>query len=885
MLSKIRGRVRVAALSSAALATILNGTAAAQSADEDETVVMDTVEVRGIKLAQQRAIELKRNSDAILDAISADEIGKLPVKNAAEAIDFLPGVSLEIDQGEGRYVTIRGAASSLNNVTLNGVAIGSPEGTNDTGGGRITPLDVVGGELLKGIEVVKAVTPDMDHQTIGGSVNILTFSPFDYDDFFAFGSAAIGYGEYGDKTSYRGSATMGDQFGTNDDWGYLFGVSYSVRDFESVGAFPDDWAPATTDGGVTALGTFIPEQWKSNLYDIERERFAVNAALEHKPNEDSYYYARALWSEFNEDENRIRFAQRIADQNGGLNELDALANGVGTWSGLQRENELRREKKDKRIFNLTAGGENTFDNFDLAYEASLINNEQSEPNSDWEFRDTDTSGTFDANSFLFELTPDASTTFDPDGYRFQRLRFQDYDVETKGYVLSSDLVWNADFLPADSFFKAGFNLRNTEKTQDYEEERYGRDATCTMGEFGLSAGSLPNDVDGTIYELGPVPDGAAVDAFFISNPECFELSQGNTVLDGALEDFSIEEEVLAGYVMANIELTDRLTMIAGVRIEDTSVDSSSFQVDPELNVTPTSFEGGYTDVMPSLHLRYDLTDNTLVRFAYTNTIGRPDLDDIVPARELEFEEETDAGGVGLGTFVGGFSTGNPDLEAFESTNFDLSIEHYLPNNLGIISAAVFHKEVDGFIINESVQLAGGTEGLPPIEFEGQTYTNLSFSRPINADEGTITGLELGYQQQFDFLPGLFGNLGVGASYTFVDSEIQIDGRDLPFPRQSDDLFSLQAYYQDETIEAVLTYNYNSEYFDSSGGSDELDIFYNERERLDFKGRYKFNDRFGAFAEWQNILDEPDWEYQGVPDRVTGYELYGQTVFVGIDFKY
>ena len=838
----------------------------------------DVIVVTGKRLAVQRALESKRNADGIIDAVSADDIGKLPVKNAAEAIDFLPGVSLEIDQGEGRYVTIRGASSNLNNVTLNGVSIGSPEGSQEDGGGRVAPLDVVGGELLKGIEVVKAVTPDMDHQALGGSVNILTFSPFDFDGRFGFGSVAVGFGEYDDRVSYRASGTYGDRFGVNDDWGFLIGVSYSLRDFESRGAYPDDWAPASVGG--TTLTTFIPEQWKSNLYDIERERLAISGALEFQPTDDDSYYVRALWSEFNEDESRTRYAQRISDQSGGVNELDALTNGVGTYSGLRRENELRREKKDKRIFNITAGGANTRDNWLFEYEVAYNDNQQEEPNSDWEFRDTSTSGTFDTNSFLVDLNEDPATTFDPDGYRFQRLRFQTYDVDTTGFILSGDATWNADFLPRESYIKAGFNHRTTDKEQDYEEVRYGRDTTCTLGEFGLSGGLLDNDVDGQIYELGPIVDGAAVDAFFTAQPQCFELSQSNTINDGFLEDFTVDETVTAGYVMASLELTDKLTFIGGVRVEATDIEADGFEVDQDLNVTPVSADGDYTDVLPSIHFRYEFADNFIARFAWTNTIGRPFLEDISPARSLDFEDDPSNPGL----FVGGFSTGNPNLEAFESENFDLSLEYYLPDNLGIFSAALFSKEIDGFIVSERVQLAGGTDALPPVDFEGRTYSQLSFSRPINADGGDITGVEFGYQQMWDFLPGALGNLGAGLNVTFVDSDLDVNGRTVPFVRQSDELVGAQLFYQDNRIEAVLTYNYNSEYLDGVGGDTDLDIFYNDRERLDFKGRFRITPKVDAFVEWQNITDEPDWEYQGQPNRVTGYELYGQTVFIGFNGK-
>ncbi len=509
-------------------------------------------------------------------------------------------------------------------------------------------------------------------------------------------------------------------------------------------------------------------------------------------------YLRALWSEFNEDEYRVRFAQRIGDNNDGLNFTGSLVDGQGSWSGLLRENELRRELKDKRIFNITAGAEKTFGAFELETEAAFNDNQQREPNSDWEFRDSSTSGSYNSNSFLFGLTPDPATTFDPDQYRFQRVRFQDYKVDTQGWSASADLIWNADFLPAESFLKTGLLLRTSEKTQDFEQERFDRQGTCTMGAFGLSGGLLANNVDGQAYEIGPIPDGAALDRFFVEQPQCFTINEGDTAQSDALNDFVIDEQVLAGYVMANVAVTDRLTLIAGVRVESTEVETAGSQLDPDLNVTPVSSDGSYANVLPGLHLRYAIGENTLARFAWTNTIGRPLFDDLRPGRLLDYEENTDINGDGLGTFIGGFSTGNPDLEAFESTNFDLSLEHYL-DDLGILSVAAFYKEIEGFIVSEQVTLAGGAEGLPPIEFEGRTYTDLSFSRPHNAESGEIIRIEFGYRQDFKFLPGFWGNFGAGASYTYTDSELVVDGRALPFEGQAENIASGQLYYQGDRI--------------------------------------------------------------------------------------
>ena len=851
----IHSCLRCASVAALALAGALAPAAPAIAQDSADPEV-EVVTVTGQRLAQKRALERKRLSDAILDAVSSDEIGRLPNRNSAEAIESLPGVSLSYDQGEGRFVSIRGASPNLNNVTINGITAGTPEGD-----GRTVPLDVIGGELLSSIEVIKAVTPDMDAQSIGGTVNVIPPSPFDYEGGFAAGSARGGYEEKGGNTPYAANVTAGNRFGADDEWGYLIGGSYSLRDFESNGIFPDDWI-------INDAGGAQPEGFKHNYYEIERTRIGFTGALEYQPEVGRHYFLRALYSDFQEDENR----QRI--------EYGNLAEGAvfdapqrGSTSNAEGESELRYEEKDKLFLNVSTGGENRIELWTIEHSLSYINTETDEPNENWEFRGDGLDVAFDTGPFLPDVEPGANAA-DPDSYAFARYREQLDLIEEDSWVAALDFRRDDLFGALPGFLKLGAKFRTTDKKQDIETPRWEDGETSfTLASADLTRPPIRNNVDGKIYSLGPIMDLGRIREYTAANiddPALFAFDEGATLEDGVLEDYDLTEEVLAGYVMASVDI-DRLTVLGGVRVERTETDADGFELTNGQEVSPVSNSGSYTNVLPGLHLRYRATDDVLLRAAWTNTIGRPSYGDISPTREFEIDEPSP------GVFEGELSEGNPELDPYESMNLDLSAEYYF-SELGIVSAAVFYKDIENPIFGDSVTLENVT-------FEGQDFRELEISRPANADSGEILGVELAYQQEFTFLPEPFDGLGFSGSLTLVDSELTVPGRedeDLPFLGQSDTIYSLALSYQKGRFDAVLAYDFASSYLDGLEGDPTTDIYYNDFGRLDARVSYQLNDNLGIFAEFENLNDEPGHEYQGGNKNwVTGYELYDYTAYVGI----
>lgn len=329
------------ALRPALFCALMSSTALASPTLAQDTGAVDELVVVGQRLSQQRAIETKREAVGVVDAISADEIGRLADKNVAENVERLPGVGLAYDQGEGRYVSVRGISASLNNVTLNGVEVGNPDGDS-----RALPLDVVSGQLLGRIEVIKAVTPDLDAQGIGGTINLVTQSPFDFGkDRFARLTLQGGYQDFNEKTPVQGDATVGGVF-ADGKLGVLFGVNYSSRDYRTDGLYPDDWrtVPGVARGG-------LPTNLKYTNYNLKRERIGASGAIEFRPTDQDKFYIRGLYSRFTEDEyrqrNRLDFATAAVVNSGRLTLNADGATGVST--GILMRQDLRLEYKEKSV--------------------------------------------------------------------------------------------------------------------------------------------------------------------------------------------------------------------------------------------------------------------------------------------------------------------------------------------------------------------------------------------------------------------------------------------------------------------------------------------------------------------------------------------------------
>jgi TonB-dependent receptor len=831
-----------------------------------EVVKLGSFVVEGNREGQARALQQKRSANMIMDAVAADAVGKFPDGNAAEALRRVPGVSLEIDQSEGRFVVIRGVDAALNNVTLNGQNVGSPAEQ----GRRGLAMDSVPADLISRLEVIKAVTPDRDHNAIGGSVNIVTQSAFDRAEPFAFGSLSAGYNDFaGDWGWKAGSVTMGRVIDRARKWGVIGGVSYSQREYSSQTSDAIDWSAAN--------GFFRPATQESFDYDIERTRLGANVALEFRPQDGHQLYVRYNYNEFTDEEGRQKTGFNFA-----LGTLTNQTATSGTYSQGRATKEFRDYKQNHLIDALAIGGRSDLaDGYQLEWQMGRSKAERETPRRvDWEFRSA--AGAF-PNSYQLGgtipiITPNAAY-FNAANYPFRRARFRTDMEDEDVYSFQGDIRRDARLGAMNGFWKVGAKLVNSEKNQDRSNANYNLAAGAanlfTLADSGL-AGPEPENFMRGRYRFGPTINLGGLQSYFQSNPGRFVYDAAGSLDNSISADYDATEEVRSLYGMASVNVTPTFTVLGGVRVEHTEARYAA----NELNTRAGSFVGysrvelekDYTQVLPGLHLNWRPTRQVAVRAAWTNTYGRTNYTDLAPRNVLD---SVDLGG---GVFEGGLSSGNPGLKPFESMNLDLTAEYYF-KSAGIASIGFFRKRIENPVYRRSYTLFNTTYG-------ARNFSRLGVTRPENAGTGRINGVELNYQQFFTGLPGALSGFGVNFNYTVTDSSVTVFGRndELPFFKQSDEIGNVALLYEKYGFEARVALSFNSDYLESVGNTRDADEYTDRRRPVDVKVSYRINPRLRVFVDYLNVDKEPLRTYSGEPGRSSGYEIYSWNANVGVNWR-
>ncbi len=853
-------------LVSVSLLAVLNANAAAQEMVEEEIVIT------GQRAQQQRSIEEKRVSLGIMDVAAADEIGQLPDKNVAEVLERLPGVGVQYDQGEGRYVAVRGVPSSLNGYTLNGFEIGNPDG-----GTRALPLDIMSGQLLNRVEVSKVKTADLMGQGIGATINLVPQTAFDFEKPFTLSAnGQIGYQELrkGDKP-IRGDVTIGGRFGADEQFGILIGASYSDRTFTSYGTYPDDWNPeAVAFSGAPARGG-VPINLKYTDYALKRERIGLSGSLDWKTG-NSELYLRGIYSKFTEDEYRQRLRLDFSNIAWDANGLTGFARTA------EQRSDLRLEYKEKSILAFMAGGSTRFgDAWTIDYGAARIHNEVIEPNESWQFRGTPTADA-NGNRVALDFSEKLFTAVPVNGYlapaslNFRSYTAQNESGEEDTWQFRTDIKRDLAF-GENSFFKLGGNVRLTDKSFDGQNDSYAPAAAANRFLLSDFAGEdvTVKPGGGRNYFLTPSIDADLIRAFTegkLGTHPSFVLNTATSLANATLNDFSLDEDVYAGYAMTNLDF-GKIAVTAGLRVERTKLSITGFRLENGADVIPVTGSRSYTDFLPSLVARITPSDDTVFRIGYSRSVGRPQYTDLSPGGQLSYEP------VGDGSYEGSISLGNPNLKPFVSDALDATAEWYFAPG-GLLSFGAFAKFIKNPIFTESYTLFD-------TNFGGREFAILEFSQRQNASKGDMIGLEAAYQQQFTFLPGVLSGLGVNLNLTLIDGSLKTPGRGTTdFPEQSKLLWGAQLFYQKGIVEASVAYHHTGRAMLSTGSAAFEDQFNDDLRRLDAKIAVDITPNVRVFAEGQNLTDEPTRQYQGYArDWVTQTERYGRTFNVGASLRW
>jgi TonB-dependent receptor len=821
--------VNVEAGASIHLDLTLKATAGALS----EVVITETLQ------GQARALNQQRSSDVVMNVVSADQIGRFPDPNAAEALQRVQGVNIERDQGEGRYVLIRGLAPQFTNISINGEQVPSPEASV-----RYVALDAIPSDQLASMEVYKTLRPDLDGDAIGGSVNLITRKAQSEKPTIS-GSLVGGFNDLMGKFNGQGSLQYGQRF-LNNKLGVMLNGSYYVNNLGS-----HNWE---RDSDSDILN---PEAHQLELrdYELTRTRRGLSGTLDYRFNDRNEVYFRAMHNLFTDREWRRRYVFNPADE-----EVELLTKD-------------RYESQSVNSFNL--GGIHQFNGFSLDYEAAYAYAEQNTP--------YDNEVGFIAGDMVSQINfspvdfPTLSTA--PDYLNSGLYEFNEFET---GATLATDENITAKFnvqVPytlgkSDGTLKFGAKVRFKEKDFTIQQNVYEAIAGVPNADAFTGGYFAESFLDGR-FTLNPFPVVGDVIAYFNDNPEQFELQFEDKVVDEAVEAYTASEDVYAGYVMTTHRF-DRLTVVAGARYEYTEVAYNSNEVvfnanDEFEGVQEVSGTSNYGFFLPQVNLKYSLTDKTQLRGAATYSYARPNFEDIVPAQEANLRDRE-------------ATVGNADLLPVSALNLDAFAEHYM-DNLGLISGGVYFKQLDNFIYTRRF------ESSYPFNSPSPTAEGILFTRAENGGTANLLGAEFGFQRQLDFLPGKLKNLALYLNYTYTNSTAEFqrtdDERleDINLPGQAAHVGNLSLAYNGEKLTIRAAANLNGSYLAEIGPDADNDIYVNSRVQLDLTGGYRINDNWQFFTEFINLTNQPFELYSGNPDQMMQREFYRWWSRVGVKFNF
>lgn len=825
-----------------------------------DVVSLEAFEVSSVREGTARALNQQRTAANLSNVIASDAIGRFPDPNVAEALQRIVGIGVERDQGEGRFINVRGAPIEFTAVTIDGVSLPSPEP-----GTRAINLDVLPSDLVSSVEVSKSLRPDQDADSIAGAINIRTESPFDREGFRLRAMGGLSYNEFGGTSDTRGSLTASNVFGDDRSFGLIVSASYSktrrqVDNVENVWIYEN-----RPEGGEIA--TLEESVFKD--YDTRRERQALTAAFEWRPLATTRLYLRYAYSEFTDDEFRNRLGFQWSD--GTLQPGSSSTR--ATYNGMRISKQFRHRILRNEITSLVAGGEVQLSALTLDGAVAFAKAYQDYPARNELLYRTggNINGSYDTSAnprlpvySIFQT----GQQLELNRYSFRENTFRSNDTSEEEFSFQANGTLPLNFGGPNSIAKFGVKYRDKDKSADEERFRNRAGAAAPAGAIATLLSSAPSS--NYSYVLGNKFDAGLANAYLAGaragSPRRADAS--------TTADYSAREKVWAGYGQINYDFGE-LDLLGGVRVENTSFTGTA----PRFNtntaaVTEVRASSDYTNVFPSLHARYATDDRLIYRGAVSRGIARPNFTEIVP----RIVDTTDGAGARVTV-----NQGNPNLDPVLSTNFDAMVEYYF-EPIGLLSAGVFFKDVDDFIFR--ARSAGNYNGLPA-----------TITRPENATGGEIRGFEVAYQQQFTTLPGFLGGFGVYANYTYTDSEVtapfigaaslSTGSRKVSLPGQSKYTYNLAVFYERRGFNARFAYTDRSDYLDEinvTRGADS-DLYWGGRGQLDITSSYQITRNVNVFVEWKNVTNSEGVRFTGNRNQVEEFEQFGYTLFGGVKVNF
>ncbi len=820
-------------------------------------VAMKEIEITGMLQGQTKALNIKKTSDNIMNVVAEEQIQSFPDINAAEVLQRIPGISIQRDQGEGRYVQVRGTQARLNLMKVNGEEIPSPERAI-----RNVMIDVVPADQLASIEVSKTLTPDMEGNAIGGSVNLVTKSALDYDKTVLNVTVGSGYvnlhgkGYPGSSMPgvYQANVTYGTRLGESKNIGIVISGSFLRTDRGSDNN-ELTWGPIElTDKTKITWGL---QDIVVRDYSLRRDRQGLSGTFDFLVSEGNKLSLKAIYTQFEDSE--IRQQLRVRPSKGKYTS-PTVATGA-TFERLQRD-----RSQTQTITSILAKGEHDLGFASLDYSLSYSEGKEKQ---NWYYAPTFAG--LDKVDYLLNLTdtdiptwtitkPGANYELDATKFKMSDVRWQSYVTKNRAFATTVNLKLPYSLGAYQSELKFGGKFDTRNKFRNGWDIKYSPTSTLLMSQF-IGDYKVEDFLAGS-YNFGPLPDPAKIQNYFKANRYTLfkeDINRDNT----DARNYETTENVLAFYAMTSINMNN-LTIVTGIRNEITTDKIIANQVEYNaagayVKTTKINTEESYSNLLPMISAKYQLGDATNIRAAFTTGIGRPDYYDLVPYRIANDQADQ-------------ISMGNKDLKPTTSYGFDLTADHFF-QGIGVLSGGFFYKQLSDIIYSKIYTQSGG-------EYNGWLVT-----QPVNGGDAKLLGVEFDWQQQLNFLPGFLSGFGIYLNYTYTKSSTDLSGhKGSKLPGQSGNVGNFAITYQKYGFTAKLSINYAEKFVDVVGVDSDNDIYYDSHTQVDFSANQEIFSGLSAYVQLMNLTNAPLRYYIGDPKRPTQREYYSWWMLAGLKYS-
>lgn len=840
---------------------------------------------------QYRALNLQKDAENIQNIVDAEQIQSFPDLNAADALQRITGITLQRDQGEGKYVQLRGTPPEFTNFNVNGIQLPSPESEIRTVG-----MDIINASQIQTIVVSKVLRPDMNADAIGGNVNLKTKRAESTEPEIKMVLAGginnlrqTGNGEFQFTFAQR-----------KERFGFLINANYTYSD---QGA---DNIEFKYDKGVffgdTGRDNYHLQYSEVQLrhYNILRKRTGLSATFDYNYDDQTTFYLSGMFNNYSDEETRRRKVYTLDDA---TSERSYLYGGI--------EHDVKDHRKVQSISMLNLGAEHNFYRAKINYELSWSEAIERQPDRMEVVFDNPGQAInirFDMSDpdyprATFPKLTNSSNATDWDNYEMDKLIFEDHLAIDRNLVGRFDIELPYRSKLGNGYFKFGSLIRGKDKSRDIRASSYGAyRPTSTIYPIPGDTLNLTRVADdfyddnlldrGYIMEQMPNPDKMRefyeeFKSLFIFGSEGITETRERTFG----QDYIASENVYAGYAMVKHDI-GKLMVLTGLRFEQTDINYQGYRIFKSssgfiegMDTIASNRRQAFT--LPNIQFKYQLQDDLNLRAALTYSYARPNFRDVIPYRVQSERNEV--------------RFGNPDINYPLATNFDLLAEKYWGAG-NMVSGGYFFKRIDDFVFNYRIN---GFEGDP----REANFSRVQVEIPLNGKAAFVHGLELQSQFMTRWWPGFWNNFGFFGNYTFTASEAVINkrlpandfsniilfGEDynnlfnteveeiIPLPGQAPHSLNLALFYDTPKFYIKLSANYTDNYLYTLGADEDLDEYYASNWRLDFNTYYQINETLQIFADIRNLTNQPLKFYLGKPDegRIRQQEFYSFWARLGL----